>query len=1168
MKLKGILDVVYSSNKLKKISEKKLKGKTVLISGISASFRALAISSIYRKSNENIFIFTDSDSDAKKLYDDLLFYEENVIYYPSKDIVFYNIDALSGDLRWERLKSFKRILDDDKKIVVTSIDSLIAYYPPIDYFYKNTFNLNLDSKVDLKKLTKKLMFSGYKRTDIVENIGEFTLRGGLIDIYPPLSEHPLRIELFDNEIDSIRTFDSISQRSISKINEAEIFPAKEIILTEDDFKKAEIHIKEDLDEITRNKNKRKKFSKESFERLKIKINEDLDFIKERIIFDDIDTYFPYFFDNPSSFFEVIGKSRVVISSSNNSFGKLDSIYTLYKEDFENALLRGNILPLSAERILDKDLVLDKITEKKPILMDNFYYDEKRLEIDEIIEIDQKNLHSYQDKIDILVKDIKDRHEMGYKVLILSGSKVKGERLKDMLLEYDINSIYKENLRDLSYSDIVITSGEQNSGFELPNEKFVLFSDRDFFGKKKKRKTKKTIKEKGFSRVKSFTELKHGDYVVHINHGIGIFTGIKQIEREDVIKDYIEITYDKKDKLFIPVEQLDMIQRYIGSEGKSPKINKLGGEEWSRSKAKVQRSIDEIAKDLVKLYALRKKTKGYEFRKDTKWQSEFEDEFMYEDTKGQTQSTNEIKKDMESTKVMDRLLCGDVGYGKTEVAMRASFKAVMDNKQVAVMVPTTILAEQHYSTFKRRFEGYPINIEMISRFKTRKEQNMTIKRLSEGNVDIIIGTHRLVSKDIKFKDLGLLIIDEEQRFGVAHKEKLKEVKKSVDAISLSATPIPRTLHMSLSGIRDISLIDTPPENRYPIQTYVLEYNDQLIRDAILKEKSRKGQVYFVHNRTKDIRVLERYLMDLVPEVIFDVVHGQMKEKELENAMKNFMDGYTDVLITTTIIETGMDIKNVNTLIVNNADKLGLSQLYQLRGRVGRTDRIAYAYLTYQKNKVLTEVAEKRLSALKDFTELGSGFKIAMKDLEIRGAGNLMGKSQHGQMSIVGYDLYIKMLDEAVKKITGDIKEEEFETKIDIRLSAYIPSYYIKNEMQKIEIYKQIASIKTEEDYTDIEEELMDRFSDIPDPVYNLMDIARLKYYANKAGISEISDREKDVKIIFDSTKKLTNDNINTLVKDYRDKIEFLNKETGFLLKYNIISKIKLIEELQNLAIKII
>ena len=656
-----------------------------------------------------------------------------------------------------------------------------------------------------------------------------------------------------------------------------------------------------------------------------------------------------------------------------------------------------------------------------------------------------------------------------------------------------------------------------------------------FGEAKRKLSKTKSKSKGVSKIKSFAELKPGDYVVHVNHGIGVYKGIKQIEVSGHKRDYLDIVYDKGDKLYVPVDQLDLVQKYIGSEGKSPKVNKLGGAEWQKAKSKVKKSINEIAEDLVKLYAARASVKGYKYSKDTEWQMQFEDEFPFQETPDQLSSIEEIKKDMESDKPMDRLLCGDVGYGKTEVALRAAFKAVMEGKQVAFLVPTTILAEQHYKNMIKRFSDFPIKIDMISRFRTAKEQKSTLQSVKEGNVDVLVGTHRLVSKDIVFKDLGLLIVDEEQRFGVAQKEKIKNLKKNVDVLTLSATPIPRTLHMSLTGVRDISVIETPPEERYPIQTYVVEQNDQLIRDAIMREIGRGGQVYFVYNRVEDIEKIANYIKNLVPESRVGIAHGQMTERQLEKEMLDFMANEYNVLVCTTIIETGIDIQNVNTIIIYDADKMGLSQLYQLRGRVGRSNRIAYAYLLYTKDKVLTEVAEKRLKALKDFTELGSGFKIAMRDLEIRGAGNMMGSAQHGHMAAIGYDLYCRMLEDTVKLIKGDIDKEPIETTVDLKVDAYIPSSYIEDEMQKIEVYKKIAAIESIDEYMDIKEELEDRYSDIPDPVYNLMDIAYIKSRAKLLSIEEIKESGNDVIFRFQAGDSNYEKIFKVIIEKYKDSI---------------------------------
>ncbi len=789
---------------------------------------------------------------------------------------------------------------------------------------------------------------------------------------------------------------------------------------------------------------------------------------------------------------------------------------------------------------------------------------------ESININQIAMMSYQGQLDFLIDDIQNKKKQGYKILILSGTRARGERLVKTLREREIESSYKDTIEEIQFGEIVITFGNQLKGFEYPDLKLCVISDKDVFGEaKRKLKIRKKSKQKGIGKIKSFAELKPGDYVVHANHGIGIYKGIKQIEAAGHKRDYLDIVYDKGDKLYVPVDQLDLIQKYVGSEGKAPKINKLGGSEWQKAKAKARKSINEIAEDLVKLYAVRSTVKGYRFSKDTEWQKQFEDEFPYEETPDQLTALEEIKADMECDKPMDRLLCGDVGYGKTEVAVRAAFKSVMDGKQVAFLVPTTILAEQHYKNMKKRFSDFPIKIDMVSRFRTAKEQKHTLQRLKEGNVDILIGTHRLVSKDIQFKDLGLLIIDEEQRFGVKQKEKIKQLKKNVDVLTLSATPIPRTLHMSLTGVRDISVIETPPEERYPVQTYVVEQNDQLIRDAILREIGRNGQVYFVYNRVEDIERIADYIKKLVPEASIGIAHGQMAERELEREMMDFMSGEHNVLVCTTIIETGMDIQNVNTIIINDSDKMGLSQLYQLRGRVGRSNRIAYAYLLYTKDKILTEVAEKRLKALRDFTELGSGFKIAMRDLEIRGAGNMMGSSQHGHMASIGYDLYCRMLEDTIKLVKGEITKEPVETTVDIKVDAFILPNYIEDEIQKIEIYKKIASIENMDDYKEIEEELEDRYSNIPEAVRNLMDIAYIKSKAKTIFIEEIKETSKEIIFKFVAGDEEYIETFSRIMQSYRNNIILkFGNEPYFAVKINCIKKENKLEILKEILDDII
>lgn len=1131
MRLRGLMEPLISSEEFIEL-ESYIKGDKhpIEIEGLSESGKSYVINGIYEVSDKPVVIITNSDMEAKNLYEDLNLYLSNVYYFPAKEIVFYNVDAISGDLRWARLNVIKEILSNNKNIIVISIDAFAARYTPKNLFKTHTVSISVGDEVDFKELSKILVEAGYDRVDVVEGKGEFSLRGGLLDLFPTNSIYPYRIELFGDEIDSIRTFNTESQRSIEKVNSIEVFPAKEIIIDDEIIDYALNNIKEELD-LTLKNNK----DKERGIKLNTVISKNLEELREIHDFETIDSYLPLFYKKSESLFDYLEDYIFVLDDKVRSLGKLDSTYLEFNENYSIFLQRGDILPSQGKLLLEKEELIELLEEKINITMDAINKGGGFLSPIRKIEINSAILHHYQGQLDLLIEDILKKKKDGYRTVILSGTRVRGERLVSTLRERGIESSYRDNIESIALGEVVITFGNLLKGFECPKYKTCVISDKEVFGEAKRKLSKSKSKSKGVSKIKSFAELKPGDYVVHVNHGIGVYKGIKQIEVSGHKRDYLDIVYDKGDKLYVPVDQLDLVQKYIGSEGKSPKVNKLGGSEWQKAKSKVKKSINEIAEDLVKLYAARAAVKGYKYSKDTEWQMQFEDEFPFQETPDQLSSIEEIKKDMESDKPMDRLLCGDVGYGKTEVALRAVFKAVMEGKQVAFLVPTTILAEQHYKNMIKRFSDFPIKIDMVSRFRTAKEQKSTLQSVKEGNVDILVGTHRLVSKDIVFKDLGLLIVDEEQRFGVAQKEKIKNLKKNVDVLTLSATPIPRTLHMSLTGVRDISVIETPPEERYPIQTYVVEQNDQLIRDAIMREIGRGGQVYFVYNRVEDIDKIANYIKNLVPESRVGIAHGQMTERQLEKEMLDFMANEYNVLVCTTIIETGIDIQNVNTIIIYDADKMGLSQLYQLRGRVGRSNRIAYAYLLYTKDKVLTEVAEKRLKALKDFTELGSGFKIAMRDLEIRGAGNMMGSAQHGHMAAIGYDLYCRMLEDTVKLIKGDIDKEPIETTVDLKVDAYIPSSYIEDEMQKIEVYKKIAAIESIDEYMDIKEELEDRYSDIPDPVYNLMDIAYIKSRAKLLSIEEIKESGNDVIFRFQAGDSDYEKIFKIIIEKYKDSI---------------------------------
>lgn len=1134
MRLKGLMNPLVGSDSFGEVKKSLNNSKHPIgVYGLSDSSKSYFINGVYENQEKPLIVVAHSDIEARNLYEDLSFYIPEVYYLPTREIVFYNIDAISGDLRWARLKVIREILNKKKKIIVTSMEAFAAIYTPIELFRSHTYKLKVGDELSLREFSMKLVECGYERMEVVEGKGEFSLRGGILDIYPPHSSTPIRIDMFGDEIDSIRTFNIESQRSIDKVKEVEIFPAKEIILDENIINHAIEKMNGELELFKTSKN----HTKEVVDRITDVVKSNVESLKESWSFETIDSYVPFFFEKPSTLFEYLDEYLIVVDDTQRCKGKLESTIFEFKENYESFLERGNILPSQGNLILTMEAVLGSFQGRQVVTLNPFERNDEFLPTYTKVGFNQITLSSYQGQLDLLIEEIKDKKNKGYRTLILAGTRPRGERLVDTLRDREIESVYRDDVTDINEGEVVITFGNQLKGFEYTDLKLCLISDKDVFGEAKRKAPKKKAKQKGVAKITSFGELKPGDYVVHVNSGIGVYKGIKQIEVAGHKRDYLDIEYTKGDKLYVPVEQLDLVQKYIGSEGNMPKVSKLGGNEWQKAKAKARKSINDIAEDLVKLYATRAALKGHKFAKDTQWQKQFEDEFPHDETPDQLTSLEEIKSDMESDKPMDRLLCGDVGYGKTEVAIRAAFKAVMDGKQVAFLVPTTILADQHYNNFKKRFAGFPITVDMISRFRSKKQQTETLKSLKEGNVDILIGTHRLVSKDIQFKDLALLIVDEEQRFGVAQKEKIKNVKKNIDVLTLSATPIPRTLHMSLTGVRDISVIETPPEERYPIQTYVVEQNDQLIRDAILREINRGGQVFFVHNRVESIEQMASYVKSLVPECKPTIIHGQMTEKQLETEMIAFMNKEFDVLVCTSIIETGIDLPNVNTMIIHDSDKMGLSQLYQLRGRVGRSNRVAYAYFTYQKDKVLTEVAEKRLKALKDFTELGSGFKIAMRDLEIRGAGNMMGSAQHGQMAAIGYDLYCRMLEDTIKIIKGEIEQEPVETTVDIKVDAFIPSQYIEDEIQKIEVYKKIAAIENSDDYEYVKEELEDRYSTIPDTVFNLMDIAYIKSKARLLNIEEIKERGNEILFQFESRERTDKKIFLKLLEKHKEYVLF-------------------------------
>ena len=1050
-------------------------------------------------------ILAEDERRAREIYEDYRFYDRKVYSYPAKDLLFFQADIHGNLLIRQRMKVIKALLEEKELTVVTSIDGCMDFLESLEKIKEQLIHYESDSAVDTEQLKNQLVALGYERVGQVEMPGQFSVRGGIVDIYCLTEENPWRIELWGDEIDSIRSFDPESQRSLENLEELTIYPAVE-------------HIGD----------------------------------KDMVSFLD---YFPeertiIFLDEPNRLTEKGGAVEEEYRQSRmhreeKGSRNLPENWLCSFEQLQKELNKRNCISVCA---LEPKQAGWKVREK-------FY-------------LEVKSISAYNNSFELLVKDLHHYKKQGYRIALLSGSRTRAERLAKDLQEEGLAAFYGQDYdREICPGEIMVVYGHAKKGFEYPLIKFAVMTESDIFGQEQKKKKKK--KNYSGSRIQDFAELSIGDFVVHEKHGLGIYRGIEKVEVDRIVKDYIKIEYRGGSNLYIPATQLDCLQKYSGADAsKAPKLNKLGTQEWNKTKSKVRGAVKNIAKELVELYAVRQEKEGYVCGPDTVWQREFEEMFPYEETEDQLSAIEDAKRDMESTRIMDRLICGDVGYGKTEVALRAAFKEVQESRQVAYLAPTTILAQQIYNTFVQRMKEFPVRVELLCRFRTPAQQKKAIEDLKKGQVDVIIGTHRILSKDVQFKNLGLLIVDEEQRFGVTHKEKIKQLKKDVDVLTLTATPIPRTLHMSLIGIRDMSVLEEPPMDRMPIQTYVMEYDEETVREAINRELRRGGQVYYVYNRVTDIADVALRIAKLVPDARVDFAHGQMSERELENVMYSFVNGDIDVLVSTTIIETGLDISNVNTMIIHDSDRYGLSQLYQLRGRIGRSNRTAYAFLMYRKNVMLKETAEKRLAAIREYTDLGSGFKIAMRDLELRGAGNLLGAQQHGHMNAVGYDLYCKMLNEAVKEAKGIHTMEDFETSVDLNVDAYIPDSYISNEFQKLDIYKRIAGIETQQDYDDMLEELLDRFGEPGKAVLNLLAIAKLKAIAHQGYVTEIKQTGKTVRFTLYEKARLNTEGFPALMQKYRRGLQFKNEqEPKFILEPQgnlILALTEFAEELKSMA----
>lgn len=1055
-------------------------------------------------------IITGDEAKAREMQEDSRFFDKSSIYYPAKDFIFYSADVHGNQLAGERLRCIQKIIaaQDNKTniTVITTIDGCVDMLMPLQRYRDNIIHFKNSDIIDTEKLISKLVGIGYTRVPMIDGQGQFAVRGGIIDIFSYTDETPVRIELWDDEIDSIRFFDVESQRSVEKIQTYDVFPATEWILSDDEtdagFEKVKDEVEKQLVTLGNDKKKKTQQEMDACNRLR---HAYADFERTR----DYSKFILSFTDEIEGFTDYFPKDETVfvLDEPDRIMERMELISYEYEESMKNRLEGGYVVASQTKLMRPIAEVYKNIQSSRLMLLSSLDYKPKMLKPADYLRIDARSISSYNNSFEYLADDINKYKRTGYRVVLVCNSRTRAARIVADLEELGTQSYFSEDYdKEIMPGTVMVTYGNIHRGFEYPLIGFVIITENDIFTSRTRKKQKK--KYEGRS-IAGFNELNVGDYVVHEMHGLGVYKGIEKITVEGVEKDYIKIEYAGNSNLYVLATQLDRLQKYAASDTeKKPKLNKLGSVEWNKTKAKVHGAVEEIAKDLVELYSIRQNQKGYAFGPDTVWQKEFEEMFPYEETDDQLNAIADTKADMESTRIMDRLICGDVGYGKTEVAIRAAFKAVQEGKQVAYLVPTTILAQQHFNTFEQRMKNFPLKVAQLSSFRTNKEIKETLADLKKGFVDVVIGTHRLLSKDVEFKDLGLLIIDEEQRFGVAHKEKIKKLKNNIDVLTLSATPIPRTLHMSLVGIRDMSVLEEPPVDRVPIQTFVTEHNDEMIREAINRELARGGQVYYVYNRVRSIDEAAAHIQELVPQANVAFAHGQMEKRELEKIMVDFINGDIDVLISTTIIETGMDISNVNTMIIEDADKFGLSQLYQLRGRVGRSNRTAYAFLLYRRDRMLTEVAEKRLSAIREFSDFGSGFKIAMKDLEIRGAGNVLGKSQHGHMAAVGYDLYCKMLNEAVNDLKGIKNEYSFETNVDLSVDAYIPSTYIKSEYQKLDIYKRIAAIESEEELSDMKDELVDRYGSLSTPAVNLLNIALIKSMAHKIGIMEMKGTIED------------------------------------------------------------
>ena len=1157
-----IEDLKKANKFLEYVEDVKNKYSPIILSGLSSVGKIQLVEATKEYTNKNICLVTYNELQARKIVQDLKYFSSNVFYFPKREIASYDYVAESKDLPYERIETLNKIFEQDKNnksakiIVVTTIEAIMQKMITKKDIYQNILEFKLGKSFDLDKLKQSLIHLGYERSDIVDGKGQFSVRGGILDIGTTKTQG-IRIEFWGDEVDSIRSFSITSQRTNKMLEEARIYPSHELIVTKNLEKICEEIIAKEKNE---------------------DVLDDVELIESGNYISKIDKYFDSFYDEKCSFLDYFDENYLLcIDDIDKINARQENILKDNNQLIETLLEKQRAVPNAINNISKVNLEekegtaiylyeSDLLQNSKPVKFSKNVFNFK-----------YRDLHFFKSELNILAQDIKKAIEENKNVIILSGNESGAKKVEALLEQENINYKYFEKLEDaqekiyknsikseLQNKRVVISNGTLSSGFECYDLNLVVITGEDFINKQQKKRKSTDAFKQGEKVV--FADLRTGDYIVHKTQGIGIYIGVNTITTADgITKDYIKIKYKNDDVLYVPTDMLDNIRKFIGGGEAEPKLNRLGSKEWENTKARVKSNLREVARDLLELYAKRQNAKGYMFSKDTPWQKQFEDSFPYNETDDQLRCIEEVKKDMESDKPMDRLLCGDVGYGKTEVAIRAAFKAVMDQKQVAYLVPTTILANQQYEEFKSRMSEFAVNVELLNRFRTKKEQEEIIRKLKLGEVDVVVGTHRILSKDVEFKDLGLLIVDEEHRFGVKDKEKIKKIKENIDVLTMTATPIPRTLHMSIVGIRDMSVIYEPPQNRKPVQTYVLEYDDEIIKEAITKELERNGQVFYLFNNVERIIRKADEISKLVPEAKVEFAHGKMTGNEIESIMQDFIEHKIDVLVCTTILESGIDIPNANTIIVENADRLGLAQLYQIRGRVGRADKQGYAYITYRRDKLLSEVADKRLKAIKEFTEFGSGFKIAMRDLEIRGAGSLLGEIQSGHMEQVGYDTYCKLLDEVVKEMQGITVKREKDIQIDINLSSYIPENYIEDTAQKIEIYQDIALCRNDKDIEDVIDEIIDRYGSMPQEVENLIEIARIKILCRTANVLKITQKTDAVVFYFDKDNiKIDEKIINTLVEKYGPKLKFSQGVEPYItLKISSKDEIEIIKMIKEL-----